>query len=73
MTSIEARSEVTGSVWKILVKVGDHVTEDQPLMILESMKMEIPILAPEDGVVLEIRVAEGAPISNGDVAAVIRA
>jgi acetyl-CoA carboxylase biotin carboxyl carrier protein len=71
MNSIEARSEVTGSVWKILVKVGDAVTEDQPLMILESMKMEIPILAPEDGVVREIRVTEGTPIANGDVAAII--
>jgi acetyl-CoA carboxylase biotin carboxyl carrier protein len=71
MSTIEARSEVTGSVWKILVKVGDSVSEDQPLMILESMKMEIPILASEDGVVREIRVAEGNPIANGDVAAII--
>jgi acetyl-CoA carboxylase biotin carboxyl carrier protein len=71
MSTIEARSEVTGSVWKILVKVGDRVTEDQPLMILESMKMEIPILATEDGVVREITVAEGNPIANGDVAAII--
>jgi acetyl-CoA carboxylase biotin carboxyl carrier protein len=71
MSTIEARSEVTGSVWKILVKVGDRVTEDQPLMILESMKMEIPILATEDGVVREITVAEGNPIANGDVATII--
>jgi acetyl-CoA carboxylase biotin carboxyl carrier protein len=71
MSTIEARSEVTGSFWKILVKVGDRVTEDQPLMILESMKMEIPILATEDGVVREITVAEGNPIANGDVAAII--
>jgi acetyl-CoA carboxylase biotin carboxyl carrier protein len=71
MSTIEARSEVTGSVWKILVNVGDRVTEDQPLMILESMKMEIPILATEDGVVREITVAEGNPIANGDVAAII--
>lgn len=66
MAKIEVLSEVTGSVWKILVKEGQVVQEDEDLMILESMKMEIPVSAPEDGVVAAILVKEGASISEGD-------
>ncbi len=71
MSMINVRSEITGSVWKILVKPGDSVAEDDSLMILESMKMEIPVIAPEDGVVMAIRVAEGDAIAEGDVAVVL--
>lgn len=71
MSMINVRSEITGSVWKILVKPGDSVAEDDSLMILESMTMEIPVIAPEDGVVMAIRVAEGDAIAEGDVAVVL--
>jgi acetyl-CoA carboxylase biotin carboxyl carrier protein len=56
MAEIKVRSEIAGSVWKIEVAVGDEVAEDEPLLILESMKMEIPRLAPRAGVVREILV-----------------
>lgn len=72
MAMIEVRSEITGVVWKIVTKAGDTVTEDDTLVILESMKMEIPLTAPEDGVVAEIRIAEGDSISEGDVAVVLK-
>jgi acetyl-CoA carboxylase biotin carboxyl carrier protein len=62
---------ITGTVWKILVKVGDTVTEGQEVMILESMKMEIPVEAPEDGVIAEIKTAEAAVINEDDVLMVL--
>lgn len=72
MSTVEIRSEITGTVWKILVKPGDTVAEDESLMVLESMKMEIPVTAPEDATVVEIRVQEGQAIAEGDIAAVLR-
>jgi len=71
MADLRVRSEIAGSVWKIEVTVGDSVAEDDPLVVLESMKMEIPLLAPRSGVVKEILVAEGEPIAEGDVAVVL--
>ena len=71
MAEIRVRSEIAGSVWKIEVVVGDSVAEDDPLIILESMKMEIPLLAPRAGVVREILVAEGEAIAEGEVAVVL--
>ncbi len=71
MAEIRVRSEIAGSVWKIEVTVGDTVAEDDPLIILESMKMEIPLLAPRGGVVREILVVEGEPIAEGDVAVIL--
>ncbi len=71
MAEIRVRSEIAGSVWKIEVAVGDAVAEEDSLLILESMKMEIPILAPRAGVVLQILVAEGDPIAEGDVAVIL--
>jgi len=67
MALIEVKAETTGMVWKINVRQGDRVSEDGTLMTLESMKMEVPTLAPEDGTVKEIMVKEGDPISEGDV------
>ena len=58
-------SDVTGTVWKIDVRAGDSVTQDQTLVILESMKMEIPLTAPFDGVVARILVAEGEAVVEG--------
>jgi acetyl-CoA carboxylase biotin carboxyl carrier protein len=63
----EVQAHITGTVWKILVKVGDSVTQDQTLVILESMKMEMPLEAPEAGRVASIAVAEGASVDEGDV------
>ena len=71
MATTEVKSEITGTVWKITAKAGDAVAEDDVLMILESMKMEIPLTAPEDGVVREIRVQEGDTIADGQVAVVL--
>ena len=71
MAEIRVRSEIAGSVWKIAVAIGDEVAEDDPLVILESMKLEIPLLAPRAGVVKEILVAEGEPIGEGDVAVIL--
>lgn len=71
MADLRVKSEIAGSVWKIEVAVGDAVGADHPLIILESMKMEIPLLAPRAGVIKEILVAEGEPIAEGDVAVVL--
>jgi biotin carboxyl carrier protein len=68
-TQIEA--QITGSVWKIERAVGDVVNEEDVLMILESMKMEIPVEAPCRGRIREIRVQEGQAIEEGAVLAVI--
>ncbi len=58
---------VTGTVWKIQVQVGDVVAEGQSLVILESMKMEMPVEAPGSGKVSQIHVAEGQAVEEGDV------
>jgi acetyl-CoA carboxylase biotin carboxyl carrier protein len=71
MADLRVRSEIAGSVWKIEVAVGDRVAEDDPLVILESMKMEIPLLAPRSGVVKEILVVEGEAIGEDDVAVIL--
>ena len=71
MARKEVRSEITGSVWKILKRPGDAVDEEDSLMILESMKMEIPVLAESKGTVAEIRVNESEPVSEGQVLAVL--
>ncbi|HSN19851.1 MAG TPA: biotin/lipoyl-binding carrier protein [Usitatibacter sp.] len=71
MAKKEIRSEITGSVWKILKRAGDAVEEEDSLMILESMKMEIPVLAEAKGRVAEIRVQENDPVAEGQVLAVL--
>jgi acetyl-CoA carboxylase biotin carboxyl carrier protein len=71
MAELRVKSEIAGSVWKIEVAIGDKVDMDDPLIVLESMKMEIPLLAPKAGTVLEILVAEGDAIAEGDVAVVL--
>lgn len=60
----DVNAHITGTVWKILVEVGDEVEEDDELIILESMKMEMPVMAPEDGVVEEIHVEEGEAVDE---------
>ena len=73
MARKEIKSEITGSVWKIVKQVGDAVGDEDALMILESMKMEIPVLAETSGTVLEIKVKEGEPVAEGQVLAVLEA
>jgi len=60
-------------VWKIVARVGQKLAEDEPILILESMKMEIPVSAPEAGTVKEILVAEGDVATEGSVVARIEA
>ncbi len=71
MASIELKTDITGSVWKVLKAPGDRVEEDEPILIMESMKMEIPVAAPEPGVVKEILVKEGDTVSDGTVVVLI--
>lgn len=65
MPRTTVQSEVTGTVWKLEVRCGDAVQADQALVILESMKMEIPATAPVAGTVVELLVAEGEAVSEG--------
>ena len=73
MAIIEIKTDITGTVWKVLKRVGDTVEEDEPILILESMKMEIPVAASEHGVVTEIVVKEGETATEGSVVARIEA
>jgi len=69
MAIIDVKTEITGNVWKIVAGIGDELPEDEPILILESMKMEIPVGATEDGVLKEILVAEGDTVTEGTVVA----
>ena len=73
MKRVEVRAETDANVWQVRCAVGDRVAAGQELVILESMKMEIPVEAPAAGVVREIRTAEGAAVKDRDVLAVIEA
>ena len=64
-------AEMVANVWKVLVAEGDQVADGDTLVILESMKMEIPVIAESTGTVTELRVSEGEVIQEGDVIAVI--
>ena len=68
-TQVEA--QIAGNVWKIEKAAGEPVAEEDVILILESMKMEIPVESPCGGTLSEIRVAEGDSIEEGDVLAVI--
>jgi len=70
MATQKIRSDITGTVWKIVAQPGAALAADDTIMILESMKMEIPVLAPEDGRLVELLVAEGAPVKEGQDVAV---
>lgn len=71
MVNYEAKAEVTGMVWKITAGVGDTVDEGSTIMILESMKMEIPVLADDAGTVLDLLVSEGESVTEGQPVAII--
>jgi acetyl-CoA carboxylase biotin carboxyl carrier protein len=67
----EVRAEMVANVWKVVVAEGDQVEDGDTLVILESMKMEIPVLTEESGTVASLKVAEGDVIQEGDLIAVI--
>ena len=67
----EVTAEVGGNVWKVLVAAGQKVAEGDTLVILECMKMEVPVLAPVSGVVSEVKVVEGGTVDEGGPIAVI--
>jgi len=67
----EVEAQITGNVWKVEKAVGDRVEQEEVILVIESMKMEIPVEAPHSGTILEIRVAEGDSIEEGAVLVVI--
>ena len=67
----EVKAHITGVVFQITTKAGDAVGAGDPVIVLESMKMEIPVEAPRAGVVREIVVAEGQTVQEGDIVAVL--
>ncbi len=69
MPIINVKTEITGIVWKIVAPQGAEVAEEAAIVILESMKMEIPVAAPEAGVVVELMVNEGEIVTEGSVVA----
>ncbi|WP_134499283.1 biotin/lipoyl-binding carrier protein [Microvirga pakistanensis] len=69
MSFVDVKTEITGNIWKIVAQVGDQLSENDPIIIMESMKMEIPIMASEDGRLSEILVAEGDTVAEGSVVA----
>ena len=71
MTKSTIQSDITGTVWKIEVREGDQVEEDHVLMVLESMKMEIPVMAADAGTVLSVLVKEGEAVREGQDLAII--
>lgn len=71
MTTETIRSEITGSVWKIEARPGDILGADGTVMVLESMKMEIPVVAPDGGRLVKLLVAEGDSVKDGQDLAVV--
>ncbi len=71
MASESVKSEITGKVWKVVCAVGDAVEEEAPILIVESMKMEIPVMSPCAGRVTELLVGEGDDVSEGQKVAVV--
>jgi acetyl-CoA carboxylase biotin carboxyl carrier protein len=68
---MEIRAEMVANVWKVLKAAGDEVSEGDTLVILESMKMEIPVVSEADGIITELAVSEGEVVQEGDVIAII--
>ena len=67
----EIRAHITGVVFQVTAKSGDRVAAGDPVIVLESMKMEIPVEAPRDGTVKEVRVGEGQTVQEGETVAVL--
>ena len=71
MARIEVVSEVAGTVWKVVAEVGATLAEGDPLVILESMKMEVPVEAPAAGRLVELRVEREDPVDEEQVIALL--
>jgi biotin carboxyl carrier protein len=71
MARVEVKSEITGTVWQVKAKPGDSVEAGDTLVVVESMKMEIPVITEDPGVVKEILVKEKDPVSEGQVVAIL--
>jgi acetyl-CoA carboxylase biotin carboxyl carrier protein len=71
MSRYELKAEVTGSIWKIETMVGQALEQEHTVLIIESMKMEIPLVAEDGGTLVEICVNEGDSVSEGQVLAII--
>jgi len=71
MQVAEVRAEMVANVWKVVAAEGDAVADGDTLVILESMKMEIPVLAEDAGTITRLAVAEGDVVQEGDLIAVI--
>lgn len=71
MARVEVKSEITGTVWQVKAKPGDPVESGDTLVVIESMKMEIPVITEDAGVVKEILVKEKDPVSEGQVVAIL--
>ncbi len=69
MSRSTVKTEITGKVWKITAEKGQRLSEDEPIIILESMKMEIPVPAPLDCTIVDILVSEGDTVTEGDIIA----
>jgi len=67
----DVEAHITGTVWRVEVSIGDSVDEGDTIVILESMKMEMPVEAEDPGVVKEIRCEEGQAVSEGDTLVVL--
>jgi biotin carboxyl carrier protein len=67
----ECRAEIAGNVWKVLVAPGQQVAAEEELIILESMKMEIPVVSPAAAMVSEVKVGEGDQVAEGDLLVVL--
>ncbi len=71
MSSLKICTEVAGTVWKVVAAKGAALAAGQEILIMESMKMEIPVEAPRAGRLLELRVVEGDVLKEGDVVALM--
>ncbi|MXZ51764.1 MAG: biotin/lipoyl-binding carrier protein [Acidimicrobiaceae bacterium] len=67
----EVRAEITANVILVRVEAGQRVAEGDELVVLESMKMEIPVLAPVDGIITQIPLAAGTTVAEGDLVAIV--
>ena len=72
LAQIDIKAEVTGSVWKIVTEVGKTLGAGDTIMILESMKMEIPVMTEDGGKLVELKVQEGVSVAEGQVVAVVQ-
>ena len=71
MARIEVKSEITGTVWQVKSKPGDKVESGDALVVIESMKMEIPVITEDAGTLKEVLVKEKDPVAEGQVVAIL--